>query len=352
MKRKITLKQIAKELDVSISTVSKALRNSIEISEDTRQKVQAFAKLYNYRPNNIALSLKNRKTKTIGIIIPEIVHHFFSEVITGIELVANNRGYNVIVGLSNESFDKEVINMQMLANGSIDGFILSIAKETLQQQDYHHFTETINQGMPIVMFDRVVNEIPCDKVIVDDVEGSKQAVEKLIANGCKNIAIISTKDYVSVGKLRTQGYLEAFEDHKINAKSSLILKIEDKLMFDDHLDKLEHEVEQLFKSNKSIDGIFAVNELYAVTAIKVARKLGLKIPENLQVVSFSDGVLSKHSTPSLTTVSQHGQKIGEKAANLLINRLEAEEVAYDDETEEVYETVVIETNLIERESTK
>ncbi|MBO6605735.1 LacI family DNA-binding transcriptional regulator [Psychroserpens sp.] len=350
MKRKITLKQIAKELDVSISTVSKALRNSIEISEDTRQKVQAFAKLYNYRPNNIALSLKNRKTKTIGIIIPEIVHHFFSKVITGIELVANKRGYNVIVGLSNESFDKEVINMQMLANGSIDGFILSIAKETLQQQDYHHFIETINQGMPIVMFDRVVKEIPCDKVIVDDVDGAKKAVEKLIENGCKNIAIITTKDYVSVGKLRTQGYLEALDDHKIHPKSSLILKIEDKLLSDDHLDELEKDIEQLFKSNKQIDGIFAVNELYAVTAIKVARKLGLKIPESLQVVSFTDGVLSKHSTPSLTTMSQHGQNIGEKAADLLINRLELEET--DEEEEETYETIVIETELIERESTK
>lgn len=350
MRRKVTLKQIAKELDVSISTVSKALRNSIEISEDTRQKVQAFAKLYNYRPNNIALSLKNRKTKTIGIIIPEIVHHFFSKVITGIELVANKRGYNVIVGLSNESFDTEVINMQMLANGSIDGFILSIAKETLQQQDYHHFTETINQGMPIVMFDRVVNEIPCDKVIVDDIQGAKQAVGKLIANGCKNIGIITTKDYVNVGKLRTQGYLETLEDHKIHPKSSLILKIEDKLLSDDHLDKLEKEIEQLFKSNTSIDGIFAVNELYAVTAIKVARKLGLEIPESLQVVSFTDGVLSKHCTPSLTTVRQHGLEIGEKSAELLINRLELEET--EEEEDEVYETVVIETDLIERESTK
>ncbi len=356
MRKKVTLKQIAKELDVSISTVSKALRDSIEISEDTRQKVQAFAKLYNYRPNNIALSLKNRKTKTIGIIIPEIVHHFFSKVITGIELVANKRGYNVIVGLSNESFDKEVLNMQMLANGSIDGFILSIAKETLQQQDYHHFTETINQGMPIVMFDRVVNDIACDKVIVDDVKGAKKAVDKLLDNGCKHVAIISTKDYVSVGKLRTQGYLKALEDRKIEAKSSLILKVEDKLLSDDHLDKLQKEIETLFKTNEKIDGIFAVNELYAVTAIKVARKLGLAIPEDLQVVSFSDGVLSKHSTPSLTTISQHGQEIGERAATLLINRLELEdndEVEYDDEpVDEHYETVIIETNLIERESTR
>eukprot|EP00918_Siedleckia_nematoides_P082066 GHVU01179879.1.p1 GENE.GHVU01179879.1~~GHVU01179879.1.p1 ORF type:complete len:253 (-),score=25.02 GHVU01179879.1:185-943(-) len=250
MKKKITLKQIARELDVSISTVSKALRNSIEISEDTRQKVQAFAKFYNYRPNNIALSLKNRKTKTIGIIIPEIVHHFFSKVISGIEAVANQRGYNVIVGLSNESFAKEVINMEMLANGSIDGFILSIAKETLQQQDYHHFTETISQGMPIVMFDRVVNEIKCDKVIVDDTEGAKLAVNKLIACGCKNIAIVTTKDYVSVGKLRTQGYLEALEDHKIDPKASLILKVHDQLLSEDHLDSLEIEIENLFKNNK------------------------------------------------------------------------------------------------------
>ena len=346
MKRKVTLKQIARELDVSISTVSKALRNSKEISEDTRQKVQAFAKLYNYRPNNIALSLKNRKTKTIGIIIPEIVHHFFSKVIRGIELVANKRGYNVIVGLSNESFSKEVINMEMLANGSIDGFILSISKETLQQQDYHHFTETINQGMPIVMFDRVVNEVNCDKVIVDDLNGSKKAVNKLIEKGCTSIAIITTKDYVSVGKLRTQGYLNALEENQIKAKGSLILKVDDALVSDDDLEVLEKDIEQLFKSNKSIDGVFAVNELYAITAMKVARKLNLKIPEDVQFIGFTDGVLSKHATPSLTTVSQHAQEMGEKSAELLINNLEIEE------DEDSYQTVVIETELIERNSTK
>jgi LacI family transcriptional regulator len=346
MKRKVTLKQIARELDVSISTVSKALRNSKEISEDTREKVQAFAKLYNYRPNNIALSLKNRKTKTIGIIIPEIVHHFFSKVIRGIELVANKRGYNVIVGLSNESFSKEVINMEMLANGSIDGFILSISKETLLQQDYHHFTETINQGMPIVMFDRVVNEVLCDKVIVDDLKGSKKAVNTLIEKGCKTIAIITTKDYVSVGKLRTQGYLEALNENDIKALGSLILKADDKLASEDHLEVLEKDIETLFESNKGIDGVFAVNELYAITAMKVARKLGLSIPEDVQVIGFTDGVLSKHATPSLTTVSQHAQQMGEQSAELLINNLEIEE------DEDHYQTVIIETEIIERNSTK
>lgn len=349
MKRKITLKQIAKELDVSISTVSKALRNSVEISEDTKQKVQAFAKLYNYKPNNIALSLKNRKTNTIGIIIPEIVHHFFSQVISGVETVANQRGYNVIIGLSNESFSKEVINMEMLAGGSIDGFILSISKETLQLQDYHHFKETISQGMPIVMFDRVVPDINCDKVIVDDFNGAKNAVKTLIDKKCKTIAIISTKDYVSVGKLRTQGYLEALQEHDIAPEANLILKLDDTLDYEENIEALENEIEQLFKSNKSIDGIFAVNELYALSAMKVAKKLGYKVPDDVQVVGFSDGVLAKHSTPALTTVSQHAQQMGKEAANLLINKLENE---YGIEQEEEHQTIVIATELIERDSTK
>jgi LacI family transcriptional regulator len=348
MKRKITLKQIARELDVSISTVSKALKDSLEISLDTREKVQAFAKLYNYRPNNIALSLKNRKTKNIGVIIPEIVHYFFSKAINGIELVANKRGYNVIIGLSNESFDKEVINMEMLANGSIDGFIISIAKETLSVQDYHHFKETINQGMPIVMFDRVVDEIECDKVIVDDVIGAKIAVNKLASNGCKNIAIVTTKDYISVGKLRTQGYLEALEENNIKSNPNLILKVDDKFVTDDYLDILETEISQLLKNNKAIDGILAVNEIYALTAIKAARKLGKKIPEDIQVIGFTDGVLSRHATPSLTTVRQHGQAMGEKAAELLIDKLENE----NEQIEEQYKTIIIETDLVERESTK
>jgi len=346
LKRKVTLKQIARELDVSISTVSKALRNSIEISQDTRDKVQAFAKLYNYRPNNIALSLKNRKTKTIGVIIPEIVHYFFSNVITGIELYANSKGYNVIIGLSNESFDKEVINMETLANGSIDGFIMSLAKETMQRQDYHHLTESINQGMPIVMFDRVINEIPCDKVVIDDKLGAKKAVETLLDRGSKQVAIITTPDYVSVGKLRTQGYIQALESRDIQVYADLILKVKDDLISEDNLEVLEAEITELFDENPEVDGVFAVNELYAITAMKVARKKGLKIPEDVQVIGFTDGVLSKHAVPGLTTVSQHGNDIGEKAAKLLIEKLE------DDEEEETYETVVVETELIKRGSTR
>ncbi|MEM1001703.1 MAG: substrate-binding domain-containing protein, partial [Bacteroidota bacterium] len=267
-------------------------------------------------------------------------------VIRGVELVANQRGYNVIVGLSNESFSKEVINIQMLANGSIDGFILSISKETLQLQDYHHFNETMSQGMPIVMFDRVVNEINCDKVIIDDFQGAKVAVEKLINNGAENIAIITTRDYVSVGKLRTQGYIEALKENSIELKSELILKLDDLKNYEEDLEALEKEIKPLFETNKNIDAVFGVNELYALTAMKVARSVGLSIPDDIQVIGFTDGVLSKNSVPSMTTVSQHGQQMGERAAHLLIDRLENEE------DEEHYQTIIIPTDLVERNSTK
>lgn len=338
MKRKVTLKQIAKELDVSISTVSKSLRNSSEISEDTRIKVQAFAKLYNYKPNNIALSLKNRKTKTIGIIIPEIIHHFFATVITGIEQVANQNGYHVIVCLSNESFDKEIINMEMLANGSIDGFIMALSKETQQRKDFHHIIEATSQGMPVVMIDRVTNDIFCDKVIIDDKTAAQDAVNFLLYKGLKKIGLITTVDYVSVGKLRTEGYIMALQQNNIIVDENLILKIED-------IDKCENEIEDFIKNNQ-LDGVFAVNELFAVVAIKVANKLGIHVPKDLSVIGFTDGIISKYSTPSITTVSQNGVSMGQKAAKLLIERLEIE----DDENE-FYTTEVIETHLVEREST-
>jgi LacI family transcriptional regulator len=343
MKRKVTLKQIAKELDVSISTVSKSLRDSSEISEDTRLKVQAFAKLYNYKPNNIALSLKNQRTKTIGIIIPEIVHHFFATVISGIEQIANENGYTVIVCLSNESFTKEVINMEMLANGSIDGFIISLSKETQFKGDFHHITEVMNQGMPVVMFDRITNEIYCDKVIIDDKHAAYDAMQMLIDKGKKKIALVTTEDYVSVGKLRTDGYTKALLDNDLLFDDKLIIKIED-------IENCEIKIGKLIE-DKAIDAILAVNELFAVTIIKMASKKGLKVPEDLSVIAFTDGIISQYSTPTITTVSQNGIKMGQKAAKMLIERIELED--YDDDEEHVqhYKTEIIETQLILREST-
>ena len=339
MKKKITLKQIAKELDVSISTVSKSLRNSPEIGEETRLKVQAFAKFYHYKPNNIALSLKNRKTKTIGIIIPEIVHHFFSTVINGIEQIANENGYSVVICLSDDSFDKDVLNMELLANGSIDGFIMSLSKETQFKADFHHITEVINQGMPVVMFDRVTNELLCDKVIIDDKQAAYDAVQSLIDKGRKKIALVTTVDYVSVGKLRTDGYVKALLDNNLPFDEHLIIKIED-------VDTCEIIIGKLLE-DEAIDAVFAVNEIFAVTCIKTANKIGLNVPKDLAVIAFTDGMISKYSTPTITTVSQSGVKMGNRAAKIIIDRLESE-----DESEDVnYITEVIETYLVEREST-
>lgn len=339
MKKRLTLKLIAKELEVSVSTVSKALRDSAEISEDTRQKIKAFAKLYNYKPNNIALSLKNRKTKTIGVIIPEIVHHYFTTVISGIEQIANEKGYHVIICTSNNSFDKEVINMEILANGSTDGFILSVAKETQQRGDYHHLTEVIDQGMPLVLFDRVIEEINCDKVIIDDLLGAKKAVQYLVDKGCQKIGLITTIDYVSVGKLRTQGYIETLRDNNIELNEDIILKVED-------FDRSEYEIEH-FLRQKELDAVFAVNEHFAIYAIKAFQEQGLKVPDDVQVIGFTDGELSKRFIPSLTTINQHGEEMGAQAARLLIRKLENE-----DEEEEPFETIIIETGLVERNSTK
>ena len=338
MKKHVTLKQIATELGYSISTVSKAIRDSKEISRETRDKIQAFAKFYNYRPNNIAISLKNQRTRNIGVIIPEIVHHFFTTVIEGIDYIAHSRGYNVIVCLSGESFEKEVVNMQMLANGSIDGFIISLAKETQAKKDFHHLLEVADQGMPIVMFDRVADEIPCDKAIVDDVLAGYEATAYLLASGCSRVALITTVDYLSVGRLRTEGYRKALLEKGIDIEESLILKIEDNI-------ESEARIESLFESEE-FDGVFAVNEFYAVTAMKVAKRKGFRIPDDVSFIGFTDGILSRTATPTLTTVAQHGMEMGEAAARMLIDRLE------DETADPAYFTQIIRTSLIERESTK
>jgi len=336
LKPKITLKDIARELEVSISTVSKALKNSEEISRDTKEKVQAFAKLYNYKPNNIAISLKNKRTKNIGVVIPDIVHHFFTTVIRGIEKYANAKGYNVIVCLSEESFDKEVINMEMLANGSIDGFIMSLSSETQQKGDFNHLKEVTEQGIPVVLFDRITNEIECDKVIIDDELGAYMATKKFIEQGKKNIALITTDDYLSVSKARTQGYLKALKESELGVDQSNILKLPSMEMDEASIKK--------FMDSQEFDAVLCVNEIFAVYSMRLSQQKGLKIPEDISFIGFTDGLLSKYANPSLTVVSQHGEKMGEVSAKMLIDKVESEE------EEETYHTKILEPTLVIRDS--
>ncbi len=337
MKAKITLKDIARELEVSISTVSKALKNSEEISRDTKEKIQAFAKLYNYKPNNIAISLKNKRTKNIGVVIPAIVHHFFTTVIRGIEKYANAKGYNVIVCLSEESFDKEVINMEMLANGSIDGFIMSLSSETQQKEDYNHLKEVTEQGIPVVLFDRITNEIDCDKVVIDDQLGAYMATKKLIDQGRKKIALITTDDYLSVSKARTEGYRKALLESELEIDEARILKLST-------MEVDEKSIRNFFNTQE-VDAVLCVNEIFTVFSMRLVQEKGLSIPKDISFIGFTDGLLSKYANPSLTVVAQHGEKMGEISAQMLIDKVES------DDGEERFQTKILEPTLVIRDST-
>ena len=338
MKSKATLKQIAKELGVSVSTVSKALNDSPEISEPTKIRVQEYAKLKNYKPNVIGLNLKNRSTRTIGVIIPNILNSFFAKVFTGIEKVADEKGYKVITCISNESLEKEISALEMLSNGTIDGFILSISQEAQKLQQFGHFKSIINEGTPIVMFDRTTDEVNCDKVVVDDLDSAINATEHLIKTGCKKIALFSAINNLSVGKLRVAGYKKALENSGI--------KVDEKLMI---LSETPEDFDSLtsgFLDKNNVDAVFAVDEHASSMAMKMAIKKGMKIPEELSVIGFADGVWSRRMTPSLSTVSQHGPEIGEEAVRMLIEKLESKEENYS------HKTTIIKTELRQRESTR
>ncbi len=338
MKSKATLKQIAKELGVSVSTVSKALNDSPEISEPTKIRVQEYAKLKNYKPNVIGLNLKNRSTRTIGVIIPNILNSFFAKVFTGIEKVADEKGYKVITCISNESLEKEISALEMLSNGTIDGFILSISQEAQKLQQFGHFKSIINEGTPIVMFDRTADEVNCDKVVVDDLDSAINATEHLIKTGCKKIALFSAINNLSVGKLRVAGYKKALENAGINVDEQLMILSETTEDFD--------SLTSGFLDKNDVDAVFAVDEHASSMAMKMAIKKGMKIPEELSVIGFADGVWSRRMTPSLSTVSQHGPEIGEEAVRMLIEKLESKEENYS------HKTTIIKTELRQRESTR
>ena len=337
MKQKVTIKTIAKELGVSTSTVSKALKDSHEISKETKERIQAYANHYNYKPNTLALQLRNQKTKLIGVILPKIVHHFFSTVISGIEEGANDKGYHIMVCFSNESYKKEVETLKLLSNGSVDGLIVSIASETLKNKDFKHFEDLVSEEIPLILFDRVVDDINCDKVIVDDVGAGYKATKYLLQNNRKKIALITTPKHVTVGALRRQGYEKALIEEYIKTDANLIVEI-------DENESITKQIETVF--SQDIDSVFAVNEIYAAKAMKIAKNKGLNVPNDVSVIGFTDGLISEYSSPSITTIAQHGFTMGRQAVELLIERIEKESEIYKPRK------IVISSDLKLRESTK
>jgi len=336
MRKKVTLKQLAKELNLSISTVSKSLKNDSEISEKTINRVHELANFYNYKPNALAVSLKSNKTNTLGVLLPEILNHFYAKVLYGIEQEASRNGYKIVTCITNESYKKEVEYVEMLNYSSVDGFILALSKETQMLNKLDHFRDLKRDNVPLVMIDRVSGEIDCDKVIVDDKEASKSAIRHLIKTGCKKVAVISTIFDLSVGKLRLEGARE--EIATIDGVSLIELPI-------NNIETEEKEIESFLKSN-DIDAVLGLDETAAAIVINMASKLGKKIPEELSVIGFTDGLLSKHSYPKLTTVSQHAEDLGAKAAKILVDR-----IADTSENGLKAKTEVLKTSLILRDST-
>lgn len=337
MKPKITIKIIAKELGVATSTVSKALRDSHEISQETKDRIKAYADHYNYRPNNLALQLRNQKTKVIGIVLPQIVHHFFSTVIKGIEHEASQRGYSIMVCFSNDIAQKESETIDVLTNGSVDGLLVSLAKETLEKGSFKHFNRLIDNQVPLVLFDRTHNSLSCDKVIVDDVGAGYKATKYLLDTGCKRIGMLTTPEHVIVGLERRMGYEKALKERQIGADEDIVVKIDEE-------GDIKKQIETLF--DKDVDAVFAVNEIYAALAIRVAKERGLRIPEDVSIIGFTDGLISEYASPSITTVVQHGFTMGKQAAEMLIDRIE-------NQTEnKAPQTKVISSNLKIRESSK
>ncbi len=309
----MTLKNLAVELNVSISTVSKALRDSPEISTETIKKVKDLAKKYNYRPNKIALSLKSNRTLTIGVIIPDILNRFYSKVLNGIHDSADKHGYDVITINTKESMLKEVDSLQILSSGTVDGVIIAMSEETLNKNDYSHIKEFTMKETPIVMFDRVTDKINCDKVIIDDFDAIYNEVKSLKDLGRKKIGFITTINDLNVGKYRANGYRKASFDFFGKFNKNLILRISKNL--DKHI-----EIENFIKKNKP-DALISADIICGVISINIARNLNIDVPKELSVVGFGDKTISEYSTPKLTTIYQHGTEIGNRSVELLVDRM-------------------------------
>lgn len=331
-KHPITIKDLAKILGVSVSTVSRALKDHPDISVKTKKAVQELARELHYRPNEIALSLKNRKSKIIGIIVPKLVHHFFSSVIAGVENIAHDNGYQVMIYNSGENFEREVQLSNSIHSFRLDGLIISMSKETT---DFSHFDKLDQYGIPVVFFDRVP-DLPVNKVIFDDFQGAYDAVNHLIERGCKKIVHLSASAHLDIGRLRIAGYKAALNKHGIPFDANLVVKC-------DTFEEAVPVTEKLIQRHEGLDGIFAVNDLTGIGATKAVHQSGRKVPEDIKVIGFTNEISSAVCAPSLSTVDQRGTEMGEEACKLLMESIDKDQPP---------QTKVVKANLILRKSTE
>ena len=311
----ITMKDIAKALGVSVATVSRALADNPSISEKRRKMVQEYAKEHNFVSNVLAESLRHSKArsqKIIGVIVPEIVHYFFSTVISGIEEEASNRGYSIIVAQSKEQFDREVKICDNFIRSRVCGVIVSQAKNTKQ---YDHFIRIIDNEMPLVFFDRICTGVNASRVVVDDYHGAFTATKYLIDTGCKRIAFCGSSLHLEIVKNRMNGYKDALRLHDMEIYNDYILEC-------DSRELAEQMIPGMMQREDRPDAFFCINDDTAIGVIHIVKRLGFKIPEDVSICGFTNCERALACDPMLTTMDQRGNEIGHQAANILINKVE------------------------------
>ncbi len=338
-KANITIKDIAKELGVSPSTVSRALKDHPDISSDTKKQINDLAQKLNYQPNTVALSLRQSKTNTLGVIIPEIAHFFFSAVISGIEDIAHDAGYHVIITQSNESFEREVMNTKALFNSRVDGILMSVSRET---QNYDHLQSLLDYEIPLVFFDRIIDSLNACKVIVNDEQGAYEATTHLIEQGCYRIAHLAGPQNLAISKNRLNGYKAALADNRYMIDENLI-----KVCGLGTFEEAESITNEILEYRFPPDALFANNDVAAYGAMMAIRKKKLRIPEDIAIVGFSNWRFSSLIQPALSSVTQPGFKMGQEATRLLMKQINKGK-----DEESITETISLKTNLVVRESSK
>ena len=334
---KLTIKTLAKQLQLSVSTISKALRDSHEISAETKTKVLALAEQLNYTPNPYASSLRKRKSKTIAVVIPEVVNSFFSQSINGIESVAKEKGYHVLIYLTHENFENEKAILKDFESGRVDAVLLSVSRETT---DCAHITKLINKDVPVIFFDRVFSEPDTVKVITNDFESAYTATKHLITSGCKNPHFVSILSNLNIISSRIDGYKKALDEHGIKFNNNNIISCSNNWEYNYAL------LLKKLQASKKPDGILCAIENLSIIIYKVCQDLNIKIPADLQMISFSNLDTASFLNPPLTTVTQPAYAIGQTAAAVLVKALEKKNFILTNET------IIIPSELIKRKSTK
>ncbi len=334
MKSKITLKELAKLLNVSISTVSKALHDSPEISPKTADRVKELASLHNYRPNPVAVNLKKSKTGTIGVVIPNISNSFFARVLSGMEAEAQKHGQQVITYISNESIEREKQICDMLTSGFVDGVLIAVSEETQKKKEYDHLYSLLDYDIPVVFYDRINLGLPTDKIGVDDEKSFYDATKYFRAKGLNKIGLASAIHHVGIGQLRIKGYKKALQDEN-NALMATSTKPGD----------LKVKIRSLITESK-IEALLCTDFESAIMTTRIAYEENIKIPDDLKLIGYISREIAEFLTPSLSYIEQHPQELGSTAVKILNNRLDGK---YESGK---FEEKIIATTLMHLESTK